>query len=370
MLARKFNEMLEPAGITINGGNPWDIQVHDRKWFGRILREKNLGLGESYMDGWWDCGRLDEMFHRLLRSGLEERIKGGLLYLSRLLPGSLVNLQSRRRSRMVAEQHYDLGNDLFFSFLDSHQQYSCGFFQDTDDLDRAQERKLQLIADKLDLSAEDHLLDIGCGWGGLARYAAQHYGCTVTAVNISQEQLQHARQRCKGLPVQFQDCDYRSLSGRFDKVVSVGMFEHVGQKNYRTFMQVVSRCLKDDGIFLLHSIVGNTSKTCCDPWINKYIFPNGVLPSMRQIARATDQLFVVEDVHNLGPHYDKTLMAWNDRFQQAWQNLKESYDIRFKRMWEYYLLSCAGAFRARNIQLWQIVMTKFGIGRRQPDRRP
>lgn len=367
MLARKFSEMLEPAGIRIDGTDPWDIQVHDRRWFRRILREKNLGLGESYMDGWWDCPRLDELFYRLLKSGMEDRIRGGLLYLGRLLPGNLLNLQSKSRSRVVAEKHYDLGNDLFLSFLDSHQQYSCGYFQVTDDLEEAQRRKLQLIAEKLDLSPGDHLLDIGCGWGGLARYAAQHYGCTVTAVNISQEQLRHAQQSCKDLPVHFRDCDYRAISGRFDKIVSVGMFEHVGQKNHRTFMEVAHRCLKDDGVFLLHTIVGNTSKTCCDPWINKYIFPNGVLPGMRQIARATDRLFVVEDVHNLGPHYDKTLMAWNERFQKAWQQLKGCYDTRFKRMWEYYLLSCAGAFRARNIQLWQIVMTKFGFGRRQPE---
>ena len=367
MLARTFAALLAPAGIRINGPDPWDIQVHDRRWYQRILKDKNLGLGESYMDGWWDCAQLDELFCRLLKSGMEERIRGGLLYLGRLLPGSLLNLQSKRRSRMVADRHYNLGNELFLSFLDTHHQYSCGYFRDTDDLDQAQERKLQLIAEKLELRPGDHLLDIGCGWGGLARYAATQCGCTVTAVNIAEEQLRHARKSCRDLPVQFLDCDYRAVSGSFAKVVSVGMFEHVGQKNHRTFMEVARRCLRDDGIFLLHSIVGNTSKACCDPWINTYIFPNGVLPSMRQIARATDRLFVIEDVHNLGPHYDKTLMAWNDRFQKAWQQLQDRYDLRFKRMWEYYLLSCAGAFRARNIQLWQIVMTKIGFGRRQPD---
>lgn len=188
----------------------------------------------------------------------------------------------------------------------------------------------------------------------------------MTAVNISQEQLSVARERCKHISVDFHEGDYRTISGQFDKIVSVGMFEHVGQKNYRTFMQVVHRLLKNDGIFLLHTIGNNTSMAHCDPWITKYIFPNSMLPSLRQISDATENLFVIEDVHNLGPHYDKTLMAWNDRFQQAWSLLKDRYNTRFKRMWEYYLLSCAGAFRARNIQLWQLIMTKHGVGMKQP----
>ena len=212
------------------------------------------------------------------------------------------------------------------------------------------------------------MLDIGCGWGGFAKYAAENYSCHVTAVNISGEQLRYASEFCKGLPVHFENCDYRAVAGRFDKIVSVGMFEHVGQKNYRTFMDVVHRCLKDGGIFLLHTIGSNTSRTGCDPWITKYIFPNGMLPSIVQITKAVEGLFVIEDWHNLGPHYDKTLMAWNDNFQQVWPKLQEKYDTRFKRMWEYYLLSCAGAFRARSNQVWQIVMTKAGTGASQPER--
>lgn len=267
---------------------------------------------------------------------------------------------------MIAERHYDLGNQLFFSFLDPYNQYSCGFFEGTDDLSQAQKNKLALISAKLHLTANDHVLDIGCGWGGLARYVAERYGCAVTAVNISQEQLQYARKFCEGLPVSFQDCDYRMIDGRYDKIVSVGMFEHVGKKNYRTFMRVVHRCLNDNGIFLLHTIGSNISRTGSDPWIAKYIFPNSMLPSTAQIAQAVEGLFVIEDWHNLGPHYDKTLMAWNANFQMAWPRLKEKYDARFKRMWEYYLLSCAGAFRSRTIQVWQIVMTKDGAGTPQP----
>jgi len=362
MVSDMICELLGDAGITVNGSNPWDIHVHDDRWYARVWRSKSLGLGESYMDGWWDCRQLDEMICRLLRSGLEEKVRGSLRYLIRFLPSIFFNLQSRARCRMIAERHYDLGNDLFFSFLDPYNQYSSGYFEETDSLDEAQLKKLALICSKLNINARDHVLDIGCGWGGLAKYAAELYGCAVTGINISVEQLQYAQDFCQGLPVEFQDCDYRAIEGRYDKIVSVGMFEHVGRKNYRTFMKTVRRCLKDDGIFLLQTIGGNISRTGCDPWITKYIFPNSMLPSTTQIARAVEGLFVIENWHNLGLHYDKTLMAWNDNFQQAWPRLQQKYDMRFKRLWEYYLLSSAGAFRAWNIQVWQIVMTPlFGM---------
>ena len=368
MIAETVCALLKEAGVEINGTNPWDIQVHDQRWYGRVIRDKNLGLGESYMDGWWDCPRLDEMIFRLLCSGLENKVRGNFKYLLRFLPAMLFNLQSRSRARIIAERHYDLGNDLFFAFLDPYRQYSCAYFRDTDQLDQAQQNKMELICQKLHLSASDHLLDIGCGWGGLARYAAERFGCKVTAVNISGEQLRFAREFCRDLPVSFENRDYRAINGCFSKIVSVGMFEHVGCKNYRTFMQTVRRCLEDNGIFLLQTIGGNTSRTGCDPWVTKYIFPNGMLPSAAQIAKAVEGLFVIEDWHNLGPHYDKTLMAWNDNFQRAWPTLSQKYDTRFKRMWEYYLLSCAGSFRAREIQVWQYVMTPSGTGSAQPQR--
>jgi cyclopropane-fatty-acyl-phospholipid synthase len=348
------------AGVTIGGANPWDITVNDERFFARVLREKNLGLGEAYMDGWWDCRRTDEFICRVLKSRLDAAPTNGLKYFPALLPGLLFNLQSKARAHIVAERHYDLGNDLFLSFLDPYNQYSCAYFDGTADLDRAQEKKLDLICRKAAIGPTDHVLDIGCGWGGFAKYAAETYGCTVTAANISKEQIRYAAEFCSGLPVRFLECDYRDIRGRFDKIVSVGMFEHVGWKNYRTFMRVAHRCLKDDGIFLLHTIGGNESTHTCDPWVTKYIFPNGMLPSIAQISRSVEGLFAVEDWHNLGPHYDKTLMAWYRNFQNTWPRLQARYDPRFKRMWEYYLLSCAGAFRARSNQVWQVVLTPYG----------
>jgi cyclopropane-fatty-acyl-phospholipid synthase len=354
--------LLSKAGVAVGGSNPWDITVHDDRFYARVLRHQNLGLGEAYMDGWWDCPRLDELICRVLKSRLDATVKGELTRWARLLCGLFFNLQSKGRAPIIAERHYDLDNELFLSFLDPYNQYSCALFDGTADLDQAQQKKLDLICRKTAIGRADHVLDIGCGWGGFARYAAEKHGCTVTAVNISKEQLRYAADFCRNLPVHFLECDYRDIHGRFDRIVSVGMFEHVGWKNYRSFMQVAHRCLKDDGIFLLHTIGGNESTRYCDPWITKYIFPNGMLPSIAQISRSVEGLFAVEDWHNLGPHYDKTLMAWNENFQKAWPRLKARYDLWFKRMWEYYLLSCAGAFRARSNQVWQIVLTKYGTG--------
>ncbi len=355
-----IEQWLEETGVSINGTEPWDIRVRDDRFYARVLKDGSLGLGEAYMEGWWDCPRIDAFICRLLQGNLEGKIRGNLRALLAYLSARIFNRQSPSRAGIVARRHYDLGNDLFFSFLDSRNQYSCAFFQGTDDLEEAQERKLDLLCRKLGLQPTDQVLDIGCGWGGFARYAAERYGCAVTAVNISEEQLGFAREHCRNLPVTILCRDYRKIQGRFDKAVSVGMFEHVGRKNYRTFLQVVHRCLKEGGIFLLHTIGGNVSRVTCDPWIARYIFPNGMLPSIAQIGRAVEGLFVIEDLHNLGPHYQKTLLAWNDRFQKAWRTLAQQYDETFKRMWEYYLLSCAGAFAARSIQIWQVVLTREG----------
>ncbi len=366
MYEKVVRELLESAGIRVNGNRAWDIRVKNKEFYKRVIRAKGLGLGESYMEGWWECERIDEFICRILRARLDEKVRGDIFYLLRFLPNILFNLQSLSRSRVIAERHYDLDNDLFFSFLDPYKQYSCAWFYNTRELNQAQINKLELIAKKMEIDQNDHLLDIGCGWGGLAKYMCETYGTKVTGVNISKEQLSYARQFCKGLDVEFIDSDYRLINGKYDKIVSVGMFEHVGHKNYRVFMSVVHRCLKDDGIFLLHTIGSNVSKRNVEPWINKYIFPNGMLPSLAQIAKGVEGLFIIEDIHNLGPHYDLTLMAWYRNFQKAWPDLSKRYSHVFKRMWDFYLLSCAGSFRARSIQIWQIVFIKQGVMRKQP----
>jgi len=211
-------------------------------------------------------------------------------------------------------------------------------------------------------------LDIGCGWGSLMAYAAKHYQVECVCVTVSQQQVSLGRQHCAGWPVEFRLQDYRQLHEPFDAIASVGMFEHVGRKNMLSFMQVAHRCLKQDGFFLLHTIGKNITHSAPDPWIDRYIFPNGDLPSLQQISRAIEGRFVVEDLHNFGADYDRTLMAWFANFEQHWALFAKQYGETFYRMWKYYLLSCAGAFRARDLQLWQWLMSKRGVvgGYRRP----
>jgi len=353
--------LLAQADIRINGDRPWDITVHNPKLYQRVLDQGSLGLGEAYMDGWWDAQALDQFFYKLLSADLGERITFNWPLIASYIKAKLMNLQSKARAFQVGQEHYDLGNDLFGAMLDDRMIYSCAYWKEASDLNEAQEAKLDLICRKLQLKPGMTLLDIGCGWGGLAAYAAQHYGATVTGITVSQEQANLSQEKFKDLPVTFIVQDYRDLNQKFDRVVSVGMFEHVGYKNYATFMRVVHNCLKDDGLCLLHTIGSNTTLIAADPWITRYIFPNGMLPSMQQITKATEGLFIIEDWHNFGADYDKTLMAWHERFNDAWPELKSRYDERFYRMWNYYLLSCAGLFRARKAQLWQIMLAKNGV---------
>ncbi len=245
--------------------------------------------------------------------------------------------------------------------LDKSMNYSCGYWKDADTLDAAQESKMALICRKLQLAPGMRVLDIGCGWGGLAAFMARHCQVSVVGVTVSEQQMVLAKERCQGLPVDIRLQDYRDLNEPFDRVVSVGMFEHVGAGCYKTFMGVVNRCLKPQGLFLLHTIAGNRSVRSSDPWVCTYIFPNSMVPSSRQITEAAEKYFVLEDWHNFGPDYDPTLMAWYENFVANWEKIKHAYGNRFFRMWTYYLLACAGTFRARSNQLWQIVFSKGGV---------
>lgn len=352
--------LADRAGIAFNGNAPWDIQVHDNATYRRILSSGSLGFGEAYVDGQWDAERLDQLFHRLLGSNVDQRVRG--LHRWRvaleLLRQRLYNLQSSGRAFEVGEQHYDVGNDVFEAMLDSRMIYSCGYWQDAADLEQAQRDKLDLICRKLDLHKGERLLDIGCGWGGMAQFAAEYYQVEVTGITVSKEQMKLAQARCRGLPVTFELCDYRDLRGRYDKIVSIGMFEHVGPKNYPVYFDTVRNLLEDNGLFLLHTIGASRTSPFCDPWVDRYIFPNGHLPSARQLAEVLENRFLIEDWHNFGLDYDRTLMAWWERFSAAWPQLQARYDQRFYRMWKYYLLSCAGMFRARQGQLWQLVLGK------------
>ncbi|WP_420885326.1 cyclopropane fatty acyl phospholipid synthase [Candidatus Protochlamydia phocaeensis] len=349
------------AGIDINQNNRSGIQVHDQRFYETVWNEGSLGLGESYMNGWWDAERVDEFIYHILKADLESTIKPNFKQLFQLSKYLLFNLQSKKRALIVGKKHYDIGNDLFIKMLDKRMAYSCAYWKNASNLDEAQEAKLELICQKLYLKPGMRILDIGCGWGSFAKYAAEKHHVEVVGITISQQQLELAKELCKELPVTLRFQDYRDVNDMFDRIVSIGQMEHVGYKNYRTYMQTAYRCLKNDGIFLLHTIGSNKTTKKSDPWIEKYIFPNGMVPSAEQLTQAANGLFIFEDWHNFGAYYDKTLMAWHDNFVRNWDSLKAHYDERFYRMWTYYLLSCAGAFRSRDLQLWQIVFVKKGI---------
>lgn len=367
----KVIKLFKHADIEINGARPWDIQVHDERFYDRTISQANLGAGESYINGWWDCRALDQMFYRLLRTRLDQHIQP-LWLLPHAIKSKFVNMQSQRFSKTVAEQHYDAGNDLFQVMLDKNMQYTCGYWEKAENLDKAQEAKLELICKKLQLQKGMKVLELGGGFGGLARYMAAKYGCHVTSYNISKEQVAFAKAWCKNLSVTFMETDYHNANklpaDSFDRVVSVGLLEHVGYKNYKNFFEIIAHALKESGLALVHSIGSNKTVCCTDAWIDKYIFPHGHLPSIKQLGEAMEKLMVMEDWHNFGADYDKTLMAWDAQFTKGWPELKDKYDQRFYRMWRYYLLSCAGVFRARKMQLWQLVLTKYGAvsGYRRP----
>lgn len=369
---QKIAELLSLAGIEINGKDPWDIQVKNENLFSRILSGGSLALGESYMDGWWDAEKLDEFFYRILAADLDKKAYS-LSILPHYVWGKLVNKGRKGRAFEIGEKHYDIGNDLFAAMLDSRLTYTCAYWKDLkrvpENLDRAQEQKLDLVCRKIGLKKGDTVLDIGCGWGSFMKFAAEKFGAKVTGITVSKEQIKLGKKLCQGLPVAFRLEDYRDHRGSYDHIVSLGMFEHVGNKNYRIFFETVRRLLKKDGLFLLHTIGHNRKTSGVDPWIEKYIFPNGIIPQSSKVAKAFEGQFITEDWHNFGSDYDSTLLAWHDRFEKDWPKLsqvidadgKRKYSDRFYRMWRYYLLACAGAFRARNIQLWQIVLSPRGV---------
>ncbi len=360
-------ELFAQAGITIDGHESYDLQVHKKQFYLRVVRDGSLGFGETYMDGWWDCDALDQLIDRVSRADLVGQLKSNWRTTLHVLRSRIFNLQRVSRAFQVGEKHYDIGNDLYQAMLDRRMTYSCGYWKTAKNLDEAQEAKLELICRKLHLEPGMTVLDLGCGWGAFAKYAAEKYNVHVVGVTVSRNQIELGRELCRGLPVEIQLADYRSVSGTYDRVLSVGFFEHVGYRNYRTYMEISNRCLKPDGIACLQTIGRNTSTTTFGRWGEKYIFPNSMLPSIAQIGTAMEGLFVMEDWHNFGPDYDRTLMAWYAKIENAWSTLSDSYDERFRRMWHFYLSSFAGPFRAREVQLWQIVMAKRG--RTQPEYR-
>lgn len=358
-------DLLGEAGVEVNGDHPWDVQVVDGRVGSHVARRGMTGLGEAYVEGWWECAALDQFFERIMRAGLPTRMRRHPRVLLTFMRNEVMNVQSRSRAFRNGRAHYARGNDLFCAMLDRRLAYSCGYWMNASNLDDAQEAKLDLVCRKLGLRPGMRLLDIGCGWGSLVRHAADRFGVRAVGITVADEQVTYARDACRGLDVEVRLQDYRELDEQFDRIASIGMFEHVGPKNYRGFMRVARRCLAEDGLFLLHTIgtrdsFPNPTRSELD-WVERNIFPGAVMPSMKQIGAALDGVFVTEDVENFGADYDPTLMAWHANFDAAWADLAPKYGERFRRMWRYYLLSCAGAFRSRAYQVWQFALSPRGV---------
>ena len=353
-------DLLASAGVTVNGDKPWDVQVHDERVWSRILRDGTLGAGEAYMEGWWDAPALDQFIDRVMRIRLGETLRENWMIVAHAVRARLLNLQSITRSFDNGQQHYDIGNDLYEAMLGGRLLYTCAYWPNAKTLDEAQDAKLDLVCRKVGLKPGMRVLDLGCGWGGFAAFAAERYQVNVTGFTVSQEQVKWARDHYSHLPVDIRLDDYRNATGIYDAVVSIGLMEHVGWKNYRSYMELVDRLLAPGGVAFVHTIAANRPRAHLDPWFDKYIFPNAVLPTLARLTAAMEDLFVAEDVHNIGEDYDLTLMAWWHKFDAAWPTLRAAYGDAFYRRWKYYLLVCAGAFRSRAQQLFQIVMTRPG----------
>ena len=364
----RFADLLSGADVRLAGDRPWDVRVRDERLFRRVALGGLLGLGDAYVDGWWDCDAVDQLFARTLASNLPARLPVTRPALAYVLRHRLLNVQSRPRARRNGRDHYDRGNNLFRAMLDRRMVYTCAFWRDADTLDAAQEAKLEMVCRKIGLRPGQRVLDVGCGWGSFAKYAAERHGAEVVGVTVAAEQVRLGRDLCRGLPVELRLQDYRDVTGTFDHVVSLGMFEHVGPKNHRAYFRKVRELLRPDGLFLLQTIgVRDSGPSLSDGelvWFERHIFPGAVLPSLAQVGAGIDGLFTPEDLHNFGADYDLTLMAWHANFQRAYPALHDAdpaCDGRFRRLWSYYLLAAAGAFRARRYSLWQAVLSPNGV---------
>lgn len=350
--------LCKSADVLINGARPWDLRVVDEQFFPTVLRQGSLGFGESYLRGWWHADDIEELVYRLIRTGFDRGSRALPAQLAAFAVGAFTNQQTPTRSTVVVDRHYDLGNDLFFGFLGAYRNYSGAYFADTDSLDAAQVQKMDVICRKLRLTESDHLLDVGGGWGQFAHHAATHYGCRVTSINIADEQLRYAAELCRGLPVEVRKCDYRKLSGTYSKIAVIAMLTHVGPRNYRQFTQIMHDRLAHDGLMLVETLGSRFSNRTCEPWINKYIFPGGVIPSLRQLGRAADGRFVRTDLEEFGRYYVPTLRSWRANLMESWPALRDRYPETTRRMLDYFFLSVAGAFRAGRLKYWHLLMAK------------
>ena len=367
MYKQWVNRKLRSAGLTINNDQAdpqYNLSVFDEKFYTYTALKGSLGFGESYADGKWDCTNLDKVIFQILQHRIDTN---GLAHIGLVLRSAACNMQNKIRAMRVARQHYNVDTDVFDWMLDPYLQYTCGYWAEAESLNEAQTAKMDLVIKKLGLSAGDSVLDIGCGWGGFAKYAAETHGIKMFGLSISSKQLEYAKKLCAGLDCTFKFGDYRHLPEiypqTFDAITIIGVTEHIGYKNYKGLYKVMRDRLKPGGLVLQHTITHMKSCQYTDPFVERYIFPGGMVPSVEQLSTAMKSFFVLEDLHNFSADYDKTLCAWHENFKQARENIEQAGHLgkRFYRIWEYYLLSCAAMFRARQAQLMQLVLSPDGV---------
>jgi cyclopropane-fatty-acyl-phospholipid synthase len=370
-------ELVTPGQTLVFGDPSAELRatlvVESDRFFSRALTGGETAIGEAYMDGDWSTPDLVSLMRLAVRNTAQ--MEAGNTFISSI-SRIADRIRQRLRKNTVAgssrniQEHYDLSNDLFRLFLDHNMLYSCAWYETPkDSLETAQFQKIDRICRKLDLQPQDHVLEIGTGWGAFALHAARHYGCTVTTTTISQKQYEYARERFaaedRDHRIELLQQDYRQLQGKFSKIVSIEMFEAVGFEHYDDFFGACDRLLKPDGSMLLQTITMNEQRfpqyVKQSDWIQKYIFPGGQLASVRgildSVVRSTDlSLFHAED---MGAHYARTLAEWRKRFFDSLALVKElGFGERFIRMWDYYLGFCEAAFRERHIGVMQLLLTK------------
>lgn len=366
LIKKKGIELFKKADITINGSRPWDIQIHNENFYSKLLFHGTIALGESYVDGWWDCDNIEQCIYRLLKADLINLKTGNFKNLGvplagklRLIGPILKNLQSKKTAKYNAKFHYNLGNDLFVAILGKKtMNYSCGYWKNAKTLDEAQTNKMDLICRKLKLESGMKILEIGCGWGNFAKFAAKKYNVNVVGITLSDEQLSYAKKHNSHKNVGFLLQDYRDIKGKFDRIVSIEMIEHVGPKNHKKFMKKTNSCLKKDGLMLIQAISISETVLKNDPWIDKYLFPGAVPMSAKQFCNSSEGLFYILDWHDFTKDYHKTINAWLKNFDDNWSELKSNYDDRFYRYWKWYLTCCPATALAMTHHLWQVVFGK------------
>jgi cyclopropane-fatty-acyl-phospholipid synthase len=366
-------EVALPSGKVVRMGDenvvdPPKIALRDSKAQWEMLRDPVLAFGELYMNGRIDVirGELDQVLELASRNGMRKDAPAWmrLLYKLRMTVRAFHQRNNLSRARRNIAHHYDLGNEFYSLFLDEDRQYSCAYFEnEAQSLDEAQLAKKRHIAAKLAVEPGQSILDIGCGWGGLGLYLARFAGANVTGITLSKEQLAVAKQRAleAGLSnhARFKLQDYRHVRDRYDRIVSVGMFEHVGVTYYRQFFEKIATSLSDDGVALLHTIGRTDGAGATSPWVDKYIFPGGYIPGLSEILPHIERAgLVVLDIEVLRLHYARTLQAWADRFRANRDKAKAMYDERFCRMWEFYLGAARYAFVYEHHVVWQIQLAK------------